>query len=343
MVEMLEHLFGFVCGQNPGHTWSPGGVLLPCCQRCLGLYAGAAIATALHWRLRPSPTGRFLAVHGALLALMAPFGFHWLPQGAVLRTLSGIWFGAGAVTLLLAPWTGAASSSVPKRVAECGRPRPRQAPGWAGRFGFFAAPGTVHAAAPEGAAPCAYPRASERPLGVTRTSGLPYRRPAACLPRVRMSAPIHFPPRGCVGRHADWKSAIRQTGGLRYAEGLLAPRHFRVGSSEGALSPGLMRPWPRRRADGLFYSLLLPRRRGAGDGCGCYGLGLVAALFCLPMLAAWGGRPVAYLLSLLAFGGFSVLAGLVLANMLLGLAGIGRAARRGLASLRPKPSPLIEP
>ena len=64
-----------------------------------------------------------------------------------------------------------------------------------------------------------YPRASKRPLGVTQTSGLLYRRPVACLPRPRLSVPVLFPPRGFVGRHADWKSATQQTGGLRYAQG----------------------------------------------------------------------------------------------------------------------------
>jgi uncharacterized membrane protein len=110
----LHGLFGLVCGQNPDHTWAPGGLALPCCQRCLGLYAGAALAAVLHVFIRPNLTGRFLEVHGAFLLLMVPLGFHWVPQGPVLRTISGLLFGAGVTTFLWLP------------LAECGRPRPQQ-------------------------------------------------------------------------------------------------------------------------------------------------------------------------------------------------------------------------
>ncbi len=103
MMDLLHSLFGAVCGQNPAHTWSPGGVLLPCCQRCLGLYAGAAVAMGLHWWFKPKFTGRFLEVHGLFLLLMVPFGFHWLPEVPVLRTLTGILFGFGIVTFLRLP------------------------------------------------------------------------------------------------------------------------------------------------------------------------------------------------------------------------------------------------
>ena len=44
MQDLLQTIFGWVCGQNPGHTWAPGGLMLPCCQRCTGLYAGAFFA-----------------------------------------------------------------------------------------------------------------------------------------------------------------------------------------------------------------------------------------------------------------------------------------------------------
>lgn len=101
MHELLHSGFAFVCGQNPAHTWMPGGVPLPFCERCTGVYAGAAIALLLHWLVRPKLTGRLLELHGAFLLLMIPLGFHWVPQGPVLRTLSGLLFGAGLVTFLL--------------------------------------------------------------------------------------------------------------------------------------------------------------------------------------------------------------------------------------------------
>ena len=103
MLDVLSHLFAAVCGQNPVHTWAPGGILLPCCQRCTGLYVGAGVAALLHLWLRPRLSGRFLEIHGAFLLLMAPLGFHWVAQGPVLRTLTGALFGFGVVTFLWLP------------------------------------------------------------------------------------------------------------------------------------------------------------------------------------------------------------------------------------------------
>jgi uncharacterized membrane protein len=96
----IEEVFGWLCGRYPGHVWAPGGIELPFCQRCTGLYAGAAIALALQLSLRPCLDRNFLAFHGLLLLLMAPFGLHWLPQGPVLRTLSGVWFAFAVVAFL---------------------------------------------------------------------------------------------------------------------------------------------------------------------------------------------------------------------------------------------------
>ena len=103
MSDSLNQFFGFLCGQNPDHTWAPGGILLPVCQRCTGLYVGAAVAALLHWWLKPRLTPRFLWAHGVFLALMAPCGFHWVPQGPALRTISGLLFGFGVTAFLKAP------------------------------------------------------------------------------------------------------------------------------------------------------------------------------------------------------------------------------------------------
>lgn len=103
MLDFLNHFFSAVCGQNPDHTWAPGGILLPCCQRCIGLYVGAAVATLLHWWLKPRLTARFLEAHGAFLLVTAPFGFHWVAQGPVLRTVTGVLFGFAVATFLRAP------------------------------------------------------------------------------------------------------------------------------------------------------------------------------------------------------------------------------------------------
>jgi len=99
-MDALAQLFHGVCGQNPLHTWMAGELAAPCCQRCTGLYVGVCAAFLLHRFLRPQLTSRFLEVHGLLLLLMIPCGFHWVPQGPILRALSGVGFGFGVVTYL---------------------------------------------------------------------------------------------------------------------------------------------------------------------------------------------------------------------------------------------------
>jgi len=100
MLDLLRHVFGWVCGQNPAHTWSPGGELLPVCQRCTGVYAGAFVAVLLHLAWRPAPTPRWLWLNGAFLLFMLPFGLYWIPQNADLRCASGTLFGFGLVAFL---------------------------------------------------------------------------------------------------------------------------------------------------------------------------------------------------------------------------------------------------
>lgn len=108
MTDLLQHGFALVCGQNPWHTWAPGGLPLPCCQRCTGFYAGAGVAAWLHWWLRPRLSGRFLEIHAVFLMLMAPFGFHWLAHGALVRAITGVLFGFGVVSFLWTPLSGQA-------------------------------------------------------------------------------------------------------------------------------------------------------------------------------------------------------------------------------------------
>ena len=98
MSELLQHAFGWVCGQYPDHTWSPGGELLPLCQRCTGVYVGALVAALLHLAWRPAPTPRWLWLNGAFLLFIIPSGFYWIPQNPELRCASGILFGFGLVS-----------------------------------------------------------------------------------------------------------------------------------------------------------------------------------------------------------------------------------------------------
>jgi uncharacterized membrane protein len=121
MLDVLTQLFAAVCGQNPGHTWAPGGMLLPCCQRCTGLYLGAGVAALLHLWLRPKLSGRFLEIHGAFLLFMAPFGFHWVEQGPAMRTITGVLFSFAVVTYLRLPLGGRAGESEARPLPGGGR------------------------------------------------------------------------------------------------------------------------------------------------------------------------------------------------------------------------------
>jgi hypothetical protein len=94
----LSELFSFVCGQV--NLWTPGGEALPFCQRCTGLYVGGAYAQLLWLLFRPRPTLRVLAMHGALLLLMIPFGYHLVPQDGEARTLTGLLFAVGLTYFL---------------------------------------------------------------------------------------------------------------------------------------------------------------------------------------------------------------------------------------------------
>ena len=107
----LTELFSYVCGQV--NLWAPAGEALPFCQRCTGLYVGGAYVQALWLLFRPRPALRLLGAHALLLVLMVPFGFHLVPQGAELRTLTGQLFAAGLVCFLALnpalrwrPWDG---------------------------------------------------------------------------------------------------------------------------------------------------------------------------------------------------------------------------------------------
>ena len=103
MLDFLHQLFSHVCGQSLAHTWSPGGEVLPCCQRCTGVYVGAFIAGLLHLARPPQPTRFWRWLNGAFLLFMVPSGFYWIPQNPELRAASGILFGSGLVAFLSLP------------------------------------------------------------------------------------------------------------------------------------------------------------------------------------------------------------------------------------------------
>jgi len=97
-VDWLREVFSYLCGQQ--HNWAPGGVNLPFCQRCTGLYVGAVPALILFLLFKPKPTSRMLWLHGICLLLMIPFGYHLIAQTGEERTLTGQLFAFGLIFYL---------------------------------------------------------------------------------------------------------------------------------------------------------------------------------------------------------------------------------------------------
>lgn len=101
-MEWMREFFSYVCGQV--NVWAVGGELLPFCQRCTGLYVGGLYAMTLVLLFRPAPKPRWILLHLMLLVQMIPFGYHLVPQGPALRTVTGQLFAFGlAFFLCLTP------------------------------------------------------------------------------------------------------------------------------------------------------------------------------------------------------------------------------------------------
>ncbi len=98
-MNLLQELFSYVCGQQ--HCWVLGGVRLPVCERCTGLYIGAFCGLILVFLFRPRPRAALYWIHGVWMLLMLPFGFHLVQHGGLTRTLTGALFGFGLVYYLV--------------------------------------------------------------------------------------------------------------------------------------------------------------------------------------------------------------------------------------------------
>ena len=98
-MEVLRHLFSFVCGQV--NSWHAAGVASAACQRCTGLYVGVLLVAALFAIFRPRPTSLSLWLHGLAMLVIIPFGYHLIPHSAILRAATGQLFGYGMTYYLL--------------------------------------------------------------------------------------------------------------------------------------------------------------------------------------------------------------------------------------------------
>lgn len=103
-MDTLFSLFSHVCGQHRAFTVD--GLVLPVCQRCLGLYLGAAVT--LVWLLAARqhrsglPPGGVLLLQAGLLCLALLGGIHVIDLGPRWRLACGLWTGYVAVAWLLA-------------------------------------------------------------------------------------------------------------------------------------------------------------------------------------------------------------------------------------------------
>ncbi len=110
-METLSRFLSWMCGQAADRSWLVGGEMFPVCERCTGIYLGAAVAVMLGCWKR-SQIDRWLVWIEILLVLqLIPAGLHWCFDTPVLRTLSGGWFGIGLIGLLAKPLVTPRSSN----------------------------------------------------------------------------------------------------------------------------------------------------------------------------------------------------------------------------------------
>ncbi|HPB31878.1 MAG TPA: DUF2085 domain-containing protein [Candidatus Sumerlaeota bacterium] len=98
--ETARIVFSFLCHQEVGRCWAPGGETLALCQRCLGVYSGAFWALFLLPLIRFRPKTPLIVFHAVFIVQKAVFGFHLLPHPATVRTLSGQLFITGVIFFL---------------------------------------------------------------------------------------------------------------------------------------------------------------------------------------------------------------------------------------------------
>lgn len=103
-MDIIVELFSHICGR--GRCFVIDGEALPLCQRCLGLYLGAAVTaawiTARRVWSRGAPPGGVLTVQAAALLAAMLGGLHVIEGGPAWRLACGLWTGHVALVWLVA-------------------------------------------------------------------------------------------------------------------------------------------------------------------------------------------------------------------------------------------------
>lgn len=120
-MDLLTAVFGYLCGR--GQCFLVDGAALPVCQRCLGLYVGAAVTAvwvvvARLWQ-RGLPPPAVLAGHVLVLAGAMLGGLHVVDSGPLWRLICGLATGHVLLLWLVAGsahfWGAGRASPVPPR------------------------------------------------------------------------------------------------------------------------------------------------------------------------------------------------------------------------------------
>ena len=98
--ELARWVFGFFCHQDPVRSFTPNGTALAICARCTGVYVGFALALPMLTVVRRLGGRGVMWLHGILVMQVMVFGFHLVPHGPMVRTLSGQMFAVGVVYFL---------------------------------------------------------------------------------------------------------------------------------------------------------------------------------------------------------------------------------------------------
>jgi uncharacterized membrane protein len=92
VASLLDRWFAFHCERDPARTLELGGVMLPVCVRCLGVYLGLGLgALVLRPRLEVWPLRLWVGVASVLM--LADVGSEYLglrPAWAPLRLMTGL-------------------------------------------------------------------------------------------------------------------------------------------------------------------------------------------------------------------------------------------------------------